>query len=353
MSDQERDSVARLQETPERAVLHGKAQFGRFGRPFRDLNLLEADCGIPRLFGMRRFRLKQWVHIAVVHDDWYLSLALVDLGFLGTSWLHLFNRRSGHAFEHTLKLPPGRFRAPANLWDHSGTIETRGYRVRAHDCLDQQVHHFEIDIKAKGSLPAISGSVTLYEDPARTQPLAVLLPLGPNRPMFSHKSACPVGGLLDIAGAKVEFTPDRHVGLLDYHKAFYPRSTFWKWATFAIIDGSGNLLGCNLTHNVIRDDTQFNENCIWHGNRLTLLGAARFDIPKDRTQPWRIRTEDGRADLQLIPQGRRSERVNLGLVKSAYDQPYGLYSGTLIDGEGVSHRVENAFGLAEDHVSLW
>lgn len=342
-----------MQDPPEKAVLEGKVQFGRFGRPFKDLNLLDAECGIPRLFGLRHFRLKQWVHIAVVHHEWYLSLALVDLGFLGTSWLHLFNRRTGQAFEHTRKLLPGRFRAPENLWDHPGRIETRGYRVSAHNHLDRQVHRFEIDVKAKGPLPAVSGALTLHEDPARTQPLAVLLPLGPNRPMFSHKSACPVGGALVVEGEKVEFSPDRHVGLLDYHKAFYPRSTFWRWATFATIDASGNLLGVNLTHNVIRDDTRNNENCIWHGNRLSLLPAARFEIPRDRMQPWRIRSEDGRVDLELVPQGRRREKVNLGLVKSAYDQPYGLYWGTLIDSEGVRHKVENAFGLAEDHVSLW
>jgi len=353
MSEANQNTMARLQEPPERAVLDGKAQFGRYGQPFRDLNLIEADCGIPRLFGLRRLRLKQWVHIAVVHHEWYLSLALVDLGFLGTSWLHLFNRRTGQAFEHTRKLPPGRLRTPENVWDHSGQIDTRGYRVRAHDHLHQQVHRFEIDVKAKGPLLAVAGTVTLHEVPARTQPLVVLLPLGPNRPMFSHKSACPVSGALDIGGEKVEFAPDRHTGLLDYHKAFYPRNTFWRWATFATIDSAGRLLGVNLTHNVIKDDTRFNENCIWHGNRLTLLGAARFDIPKDRMQPWRIRSEDGRVDLELVPQGRRRESVNLGLVKSAYDQPYGLYSGTLTDSEGVRHHVEKAFGLAEDHVSVW
>lgn len=344
---------AQLQVPSERAVLGGKAQFGRYGQPFRDLNLLEADCGIPRLLGLRQLRLKQWVHIAVIHHEWYLSLALVDLGFLGTSWLHLFDRRTGQAFEHSRKLPPGRFRAPENVWDHSGKIEARGYRVSAHNHLDKQVHRFEIDVKAKGPLPAVAGTVVLHEDPARTQPLVVLLPLGQNRPMFSQKSACPVSGALDVAGEKIEFAPDRHVGLLDYHKAYYPRSTFWRWATFATIDANGSLLGVNLTHNVIRDDTRFNENCIWHGNRLSLVGAARFEIPKDRMQPWTVRTEDGAVDLELVPQGRRRERVNLGLVKSAYDQPYGLYSGTMIDTEGVRHTVDKAFGLAEDHVSIW
>ncbi len=160
-------------------------------------------------------------------------------------------------------------------------------------------------------------------------------------------------GALEVGGERVEFKPDRDVGLLDFHKAYYPRRTFWKWATFATIDAAGSLLGVNLTHNVIQDDTRNNENCIWHGNHLSLVGAARFDIPKDRMQPWRIRTDDAAVDLELIPQGRRREKVNLGFVKSAYDQPYGLYSGTLLDSEGVRHRVEKVFGLAEDHVSLW
>ena len=114
-----------LSETPERAVVEGRPQFGRYARPFRDLNLLDAQCGIPRLLGLRRLRLKEWVHIALVHQDWYLSMAIVDAGFLVTSWLHLFDRRSREAFEHVRKLPPGRFRAPANVLDHAGTIEAR------------------------------------------------------------------------------------------------------------------------------------------------------------------------------------------------------------------------------------
>ncbi len=342
-----------LQETPDRAVVNGQVQFGRFARPFRELNLLDAKCGIPRFGGLRRFRLKEWVDIALVHDDWYLSLALVDTGFLVTSWLHLFDRRSRKSFEHVRKLPPGRLSAPANLWNHSGKMETRGYLVSVHNNLEQQVHRFRVEVNSRGSLPPVAGTLLLHEEPEQTQPLVALLPLGTNRPMFTHKSACPASGALEIGGEKVEFNSDRNVGLLDYHKAYYPRNTFWRWATFATIDATGELLGVNLTHNVIEDDTRFNENCIWHGNSISPVGAARFDIPKNPTQPWTVRTEDGAVELELTPQGLRRERVNLGLVRSAYDQPYGLYSGTLVDSGGTKHDVEQAFGLAEDHVAKW
>jgi hypothetical protein len=171
--------------------------------------------------------------------------------------------------------------------------------------------------------------------------------------MFTHKSACPASGVLDIGGESAEFNPDRDVGLLDYHKAYYPRNTFWRWATFATIDEKGDILGVNLTHNVIEDDKRFNENCIWHGNSISQVGPARFDIPKDPYRKWAIRTEDGAVELELNPQGLRREHVNLGLARSTYDQPYGLYSGTLVDSEGRRHTVENVFGLAEDHIAKW
>lgn len=70
-------------------------------------------------------------------------------------------------------------------------------------------------------------------------------------------------------------------------------------------------------------------------------------------QPWRIRTTDGAVELELTPQGLRHERVNLGLAASAYNQPYGLYSGMLVDSAGRKHAVEKAFGIAEDHIATW
>jgi len=342
-----------LLETPDRAVVDGQVQFGRFARPFRELNLLDAQCGIPRLGGLRQLRLKEWVHFGLIHPDWYVSMAVVDAGFLITSWLHLFDRQNRKAFEHVRKLPPWRFRAPANVRNHSAELKTHGYHVFVHNHVENQAHQLQIEVRAERSLPSVSGTVLLHEDPAWTQPLAAMLPLGQNRPMFTYKSACPFSGALEIAGQRVEFDPNRDAGLLDYHKAYYPRKTFWRWATFATFDSSGNLLGVNLTHNVIKDDERFNENCIWHGNSLSLVGAARFDIPKDPMQTWRVRTTDGAVDLELAPQGLRHERVNLGLAGSAYNQPYGLYSGTLVDSAGRRHAVEQAFGIAEDHIATW
>ena len=345
--------MERLLDTPDRAVVDGRVQFGRFSRPFRQLNLLDAQCGIPRLCGLRRFRLKEWVHFGLIHHDWYLSMAMVDVGFLVTSWLHLFDRRNQTAFEYTRRLLPCGFRAPPNVWNDAAEVKTPGYKVFVHNHVEQQVHRLSIEVHAEKGLPAVSGSVVLHENPAQTQPLVALLPLGPNRPMFTHKSACPASGVLKIGNENVEFTPNRDVGLLDYHKAYYPRNTFWRWATFATIDATGNLLGVNLTHNVIKNDERFNENCIWHGNSITLLGAARFEIPKGPVQPWKIRTTDGAVDLELTPQGLRREHVNFGFARTVFNQPYGLYSGTLVDSASRKHTVEKAFGVAEDHVATW
>jgi len=97
----------------------------------------------------------------------------------------------------------------------------------------------------------------------------------------------------------VEFARTAIARCWDYHKAFSPGAP----------SGSGhlrhhrrkrNLLGCNLTHKREYATTRDTTNTASGTATALARGAARFEIPKDRMQPWRIRTEDGAVDLQLV-----------------------------------------------------
>ncbi len=341
-----------LLDAREKAVEGGQACFGRFSAPFGSLNLLECE-GVPGPLAFRRFRLKEWEHLAVIHPDFYLSVAVVDAGFLITSWTHVCDRRTGKAFEHIRKLLPGSIRLPLNLWDDKAALKAAGYRIELHNDLARGRHTFRVSVEGHKDLPAVEAELILDESSQKTHGLSVVLPLAENRPMYTHKSACPVGGTVTVGGQRFELLPERDVALLDFHKAYYPHRTFWNWATFAALRPDVGLLGLNLTHNVVADDNVLNENCLWVGNTLQPLAAARFDIPEDPMQSWRVHTLDGRVELVLKPQGIRKERIWLGLAASSYDQPYGLFSGRIIDSKGRSIPVENAFGLAERHTVRW
>ena len=342
-----------LTPTPEEAVTHGQANFGVFDAPFRNLNLADCKTGMPRLGGLRRSRLKEWQHFAIVHPDIYISIALVDAKIVCTSWLFVHDRRSGKSFEHVRKMRPGKLGFADTLWDAKTRFAAPGYEISLHNCLDHGQHRLTIKIEGDGVRPPVSGELLLHEDLEAVQPLVVMLPAGPNRPLYSHKAPLPVEGSLNIGDEKFSYVPGRDLALIDVHKAYYPRKTFWRWATFAACGKDGKILGANLTHNIVEKDDELNENAIWYGNSLSRLGPARFEVPDDPLEKWTIRTTDGRTELTLVPEGLRTEDFNMLIARSYYTQPFGKYSGFLTDDSGTRHEISDAFGVAEDHRVTW
>jgi len=337
--------------TPEQAVRpDGTPEYGIFQTPFQRLNLEDARF---RRF-MRVSRLKEWQHIGIVHPEVYISLAAVDLKYLAASWVFIHDRRTGISFEHERKLPGRRLVLPEVLWDARWSLDGgRGYRIDMRNHLSVGEHELRIDVRKDGGRAAVQAKMTLREDLERVHPLVAVLPLSKNRPFYTHKAPCPVKGTLRIGARTFTFSPERDIALLDVHKAYYPRKTFWRWATFATPGSDGAPLGVNLTHNVIQPDDRLNENVLWAGGRLHLLGSARFEIPEDPRAKWRIRTLDDLVDLEFRPLGERSEDTNLLVARSWYRQPVGLFSGVVRDGRGGEHRIEDVWGIAEDHRVTW
>lgn len=345
-----------ISDTPVQAVEGGRVHYGWFRTPFTDLNLLDCDNwgwkgNSPRV--LRAFRLKEWQHFAVIQEEVYVSIALVDAKYLANAWVCVFDRKDRTKLEHSRVAPLKRIRLPNELWDGRYEFESAGFRIAVHNNLDCGTHRIQLDISQSGDLPAITGDIHLEQDLARVQPLISILPIGVNEPFYSHKAPCPVSGMMDVGGRHIDFDPTGDLALIDVHKAFYPRTTFWKWATFAGHDTSGEIIGVNLTRNVIDDEKEGNENGIWHGSQLSLVGPARFDVPLEEDGTWRVWTLDERVDLTFDPVGMRSEHINYLLAESRYRQPFGYYRGHLVDDAGTRHEIDDMFGIAEDHYVVW
>lgn len=348
----------KLLETPERAVEDGRVVgYGLYRTPFQKLNLLDADIfnkggSSPRW--MRRLRLKEWEHFGILTDNFFLGVAAVDIKIGGLSWCCVFDRASGNFSEQQRKFLPGKIQIPAELFDGSLDLRAgRGYRVLIENRLREGYHRLVVQAEARSDFPGVFADLTLWEQPDQVQPMVALLPLQENRPFFSHKAPLLVEGDVKIGEEVHQVGIKDTIALLDFHRAFYPHKTFWEWATFAGYDKKGHLIGVNLTRNVIKRDELYNENVIWYRNRLYPVGPADFRIPERREDLWHVKTRDAHVDLTFKPLGLRTETIRLGPFLSHYLQPVGLFSGKLIDGEGIVHTVEDMFGMAEDHRVTW
>lgn len=302
---------------------------------------------------LSRARLKQWQHFALVLPGLHIGLAVVDAGYLRTSWCHVVNRADGSHFEHRRMGPRLDLRVARGLWDGRTHALGRGYRAEIHNRLAAGEHRIQLAIAARRGRPAVEGALRCLHDLQGVQPLVAVLPVGEGRAMYTHKVPLPVEGTVRVGGRRFEARPEDSFVLLDVHKAHYPRHTWWNWATFVGRDAGGRVIALNLTRNVNRTDQVLNENVVWVDGRMERLGAARFAFDRQAPMdPWRLSTSCGAVALTFTPQTGRGENLRLGLVRSVFKQLCGTFDGTVQAG-GRSIAVDGLFGLCEDHDSLW
>jgi hypothetical protein len=339
--------------TPARMVESGQvAAFGHFDEPFQVNNIQEADVFGLGHVGARvfnRFRLKEWQHYAVFGPDFLFTFVAVNAHYLSNSFCYFVDRKNGAKAEHARVASPFSARIPDELWDSRCTFRASGFSVDIHNHLQRDRHTAKVSAVSKGMAP-IEAELEFLADRAQHKPLEVILRLAPNRPAYSHKMACPAAGRIHIGNRVIELDPAKHLVLIDVHRAYYPYHMTWRWASCAGFDDQGRVVGLNLTHNVVADDTENNENAVWVGNRLSMLGAARFEFDQgDLLAPWTIRTLDDRCKVRFQPLGERAGSIQAGIVASDYHQPYGTFSGEAIDDEGRVHPIKDFFGVTEFH----
>lgn len=343
-------------ETPDRMVESGKvARFGAFKEPFREVNLLDTEfevrgVALPR-FG-RDLRLKEWEHFGIVHDEFYMGMVIFDAKYLGTSFFYAFNRKTGDFFEHARTSATAPISVARELWHGECLFRHLGYFMEFENRLDIGVHRLRVEIRSRGRRPEVRADIRVLEDLDRFEPLVIVSPVADNRPLYTHKSACPVEGSVELGGKKLSLDPERHVGLMDVQKTFYPYNTFWEWSTFGGFDPGGRLVAMNACRNFINEDEKYNENCTWVDGRISMLSAARFEFDKSRLlEPWRITTTGGELDLTFHPEGERKGRMNLGLLMSDFHQPFGRFEGKIVGPDGKAVEVDDRFGLCEYHLA--
>ncbi len=344
-----------LNNTPPWLVKNGQVvDFGLFKEPFRNLNIADAQIWAPKVFPPKIFRmarLKEWQHFAVINSEVFLGFMVLNTHYLSSSFCYCVDRKTGEFFEHHVEVPGPAAKLSGELWNSASSFVKSDYEIRVINRLDEGFHRAHIDIRGNDK-PGVGAMIEMIEDLNALQPLITVLPIAPNRPLYTHKCACPVRGTISIGDRRIDLDEKEDIVIIDVQKTFYPYNTFWRWATCAGYSGKKGLIALNLVKNFIVDDERWNENVLWVGGKMSPLSAVRFEYDEDNVlKPWRVKTTDGRCDLTFTPQGERSGKVNYGVIKSDFHQPYGFFNGTAVDADGKKHKIKDFFGVCEHHLA--
>ncbi|MEN2426786.1 DUF2804 domain-containing protein [Chromobacterium vaccinii] len=284
----------------------------------------------------RKLHHKRWQYAALAHDDFLIAAAVVDVGWNGTAFAYLFDRKRGKVVAAaSANGLPGIGVSMADRAFGDARFRLPGKRfafARAGDVLRLSVACCELSLDAEIDLSAMPPV------------LAVVAPAN-YLAHSTHKSGgLPARGEARCAAGRYDLSAA--TASLDYSNGLLARETRWRWAS---AHGAG--IGFNLQQGYMGRE----ENAVWLGGRLWRVGAATFDYQADNPlAPWRIRSDDGMVDLTFTPEGARREDKNLIVAASRYVQPVGRFDGELIDPDsGTRHAVRALAGVTEDHVSRW
>jgi Protein of unknown function (DUF2804) len=124
--------------------------------------------------------------------------------------------------------------------------------------------------------------------------------------------------------------------VIDDTAGYYERHTHWRWSAGVGESTDGRGLAWNLVEGV-NDPLSASERTVWIDGVPHELDPLEFGQDLSAV-----------GDLRFSAEATRGSRQNLGLVRSAYRQPFGTFSGR-VGGAELAH----GYGVMEEHDVWW
>jgi len=282
----------------------------------------------------RRLHHKRWHFVALVTDELFCGVAIVDIGWSNTCFAYVFDRAARKvvaAFsplgvagltasvgatvaEGARFAVPGRRIAIASTGPHSHRLLLRAGR-------------FRIDADYAGDGPRLTAIGQVLD--------------GGSVHTTQKSPGLALGGAIEAGGRR--YLLDGGVASYDFSNGLLGRRTAWRW-----ISAHGAHLGFNLQSGYFGDA----ENALWLDGQLFPLGSLTVSVEADGC--WRLLTADGLLALRFTPEGTRCDDKQLLVASSRMRQHVGRFDGWVKGSADAPHRlVEGLSGLAEDYCARW
>jgi len=326
----------------------GDVRVGIFQGPIDEVNHRDFDLrtpmGRPASAFQRRMGFNQFEFLGAMCDEIVFGVAIADVRYAGTGFAYVHEPATRRRTERSVTRPL------ALGFDLVQTPES-GASVLDTGPLKVEMRAFEGGRHLRARARGIELDARFLED--GMEPMRICTRAGATGFVFARKTAGHrVEGTLRWEGREIDLGAAGALGHHDWSAGYMRRETFWNWACLAGRTDAGRVVGLNASCGV--NETSFLESCFWVDGTLHRLPPIDFIYDRrDLHQPWRVRDEQGRVDLQFTPEGAHAERIDAGLVASNFTQLLGRYRGHLRTGSGETHRIDGLPGYAEWHFARW
>jgi hypothetical protein len=339
-----------FEPAPDSIVEGGAFAFGRYGTPFRRVNMLDVShpfhYPIPR--AVKNWRLKEWQAYQFGDERWFFLSSLYNAKSCSLVLFLAYDRERKKKYFMRRLLPGSMFHFSESL---SGSdVYYRGAHTHIDSTCDYDAGAIHLTVIRGSRSPdrRFSGRFSFSCMPKAAAPNVACLPMGLNRAMYSTKIFMPMEGEFSIGGESHRFKGPSAMGIFDDQKGYYPYQMRYDLVSGFGADAKGRRVGFNLVDNgQVRDQVRYNENCLWINNKIWPLPPVKVTMPQGPAGAWIIQDMEGMVDLVFLPELANDVSFNLGIIERDYNGPVGSFKGIISNGDGEKIQAELLYGIGE------
>jgi hypothetical protein len=335
---------------PEKLVENGKYNLGCFNTPVKQANLLDfpAPYKLPLPRSLKALQLREWQAFQLMGKDHFVMVAIYNAKKISLVQFIVYDIKNNHKIKYEKKVASWDLTVPDTLYNSVASYTSNNFSLKATHNLSTNKLELTAQIKGFQNLPDVNARFIGLHDVTSYTPMVVCNPFSAGRVMYSHKCLMPMSGKLAVGSKQLEFDESNSQMILDDHKGYYPYPTIYDWVTGMGRDKENRIIGFNLTNNQVIKQEKYNENCLWFGGELHPLPPVKVKRTEGVKGKWQISDEYDMVNLEFTPVIHTSVNINLLILKSQYEGPYGFFNGYLKKTTGEKVMIENMFGMGED-----
>lgn len=332
--------------TPHSIISDNRYNFGRYTAPFKNVNLFDAPKSAPLNF-MKSFFLREWQAFQIFTEGYFGIMAIYNTKKVSLVQFNLYDIQRDEKISFEKKILPWQLEVPNGLFKTRASHVSKNCKMVVQHDIENHSMTIDVDIKKSRKNPHIKANLHAIHNVQENMPIVVCMPFSEDRGMYSHKCLMPLEGNILLDDKKIELQQSNSSLIIDDHKGYYPYETKYDWVTAAGFTKDGKRIGFNFTDNQIQNKEKYNENGIWLDGKMTYLPPIKVERPQGYKKDWIIKDKNGKINITFTPIKHHAVKLNLFILKSDYQGPYGYFNGS-VNVKGKEIIIDNLFGMGED-----
>ncbi len=334
-------------QAPDQVFTHPNYNFGQYTSPFKNVNLNEVRMSGPLPFG-HTFFLREWQAFQIFTEGYFGIMAIYNTKKVSLVQLILYDIENQKKYKFEKKVLPWQLEIPNGLYKTRASYSSSNCNMLVEHDVENSLLDIDVTIASSRKYPGAELKLKGHHDTQRYTPIVVCLPFNEKRAMYSHKCLMPLEGTIKLGHHIIELSQKNSHLIIDDHKGYYPYITKYDWITAAGFNEQGQRIGFNFTDNQIQNKEKFNENGVWVDGQLSFLPPIKVSRPKGYQETWYVKDKGGQVELSFKPIEHNAVNLNLLLLKSKYQGPYGYFNGVIHPKGKDKIIIDNFFGMGED-----